>query len=185
MDFQKLLVSVAKILNKHGIPYAVTGGYAVSIWGRPRATFDIDIVIELFQQQISELADALRSVAKVSYVDENMMLEAIRRRGEFNFIHGDSGMKVDFWMRKGDPFSRMEFQRRVPVKIEGVKVYFVSPEDLILSKLRWYQITPSSRQLEDVESVFKISGKQLDRTYLASWAKKLKVFSLLSPFLKK
>ena len=48
----------------------------------------------------------------------------------------------------------------------GEKVNFISPEDLILSKLRWYRISPSSRHIEDVESVLKISGDILDKKYL-------------------
>lgn len=185
MDFQELLVKIAKILNEHNIPYAITGGYAVSIWGRPRATFDIDVIVELFEPQVRKLAQALREIAKVSYVDEDMMIDAIKRAGEFNFIHGDSGMKVDFWLRGRDSFFQTELSRRIPVKIARQTVYFVSPEDLILSKLRWHQMTPSSRQLEDVESVFKISGDRLDKEYLMKWAEELGVSELLFPFLKK
>lgn len=46
MTFHQLIIKIAKILEKLNIQYAVTGGYAVSVLGRPRATFDIDIVIE-------------------------------------------------------------------------------------------------------------------------------------------
>ena len=53
-------------------------------------------------------------------------------------------------------------------------------EDLILVKLRWQQISPSSKQLEDVESIFKISGDKLDRKYLARWVVKLGVRDLYS-----
>ncbi len=38
----------------------------------------------------------------------------------------------------------------------------------------------SSRHIEDVESVLKISGDTLDREYLKEWAKKLEVESLLA-----
>ena len=43
----KLLVKVAPILDQLCIAYFVTGGFAVSVWGRPRATFDVDIVVQL------------------------------------------------------------------------------------------------------------------------------------------
>ncbi|OHA74441.1 MAG: hypothetical protein A2940_02250 [Candidatus Wildermuthbacteria bacterium RIFCSPLOWO2_01_FULL_48_29] len=51
-------------------------------------------------------------------------------------------------------------------------------EDLMLAKLRWQQISPSSKQFEDVESIFKVSGDQLDLEYLAEWAGKLGVQDL-------
>jgi hypothetical protein len=41
---RELLIEIAKILDKLKIPYLVTGGIAVLIWGRPRFTADIDII---------------------------------------------------------------------------------------------------------------------------------------------
>ena len=180
MDFQKLLVKIAKILNKLRIPYVITGGYAVSIWGRPRSTFDIDAVIELTESRIDVLAKALRDISEMSYIDESMMKNAVARRGEFNFIHADSGIKVDFWVLKDDSFDIFRIKRRVPKRILGEKVYFISPEDLILSKLEWYQKSQSTRHLEDIESIFKISGKKLDMKYLKKWARKLGVLKILN-----
>ena len=82
------------------------------------------------------------------------------------------------------PFSKIKLERRVPKKILGKTVYFVSPEDLILSKLEWYKQSQSTRHLEDVESIFKISAKKLDKKYLAHWAKKLKVEEIYCNALK-
>ena len=179
MDFQKLLVKIAKILNKLRIPYIITGGYAVSIWGRPRSTFDIDAVIELPESGIDALARALRGISEISYIDESMMESAVKRRGEFNFIHGESGIKVDFWVLKDDSFDVSRIKRRIPKRILGEKVYFISPEDLILSKLEWYQKSQSTRHLEDIESILKISGEKLDMRYLKEWAQRLRVSKIL------
>ncbi len=41
-------------------------------------------------------------------------------------------------------------------------------------------MSKSSRQLEDVESILKISGEKLDMKYLKDWAKKLKVLNILN-----
>ncbi|MFY9493069.1 MAG: nucleotidyl transferase AbiEii/AbiGii toxin family protein [Minisyncoccia bacterium] len=180
----KLLVRVAPILDELGIGYFVTGGFAISVWGRPRATFDVDIVIQLVEPKVIPLAKALRKISKFGYIDEDAAREAIGKVGEFNFIDPETGVKVDFWIMKKTPTGRPEFGRRVPKKIDGQKVYFVSPEDLILSKLLWYRESKSSRHLEDVESVFKISGKRLDKKYLKLWAKKLDVMDVLAKLLK-
>lgn len=183
MDFQKLLVKIAKILNKLRIPYIVTGGYAVSVWGRPRSTFDIDVVIELPRNQISALAKALRDISEMSYIDESMMESAVEKKGEFNFIHAESGIKIDFWVLKDDSFNTLRIKRRIPKKILGEKVYFISPEDLILSKLLWYKSEETSRHLEDIESILKISGEKLDMKYLKNWAKKSGVLKILNKLL--
>lgn len=185
MDYQSLLLRIVKTLDESHIPYAITGGYAVSVWGRPRATFDIDVIIELFEPQISSFANILRRMARASYVDEDAMREAIQQVGEFNFIHGDSGIKTDFWIANNSEFSEQKLKRRVPIEVEGYPVYFISAEDSILSKLQWYQMTTSTRQLEDVESIFTISGGTLDREYLRVWAEKLGMKDLLSKTEKK
>ncbi|MEK7154002.1 MAG: hypothetical protein AAB792_00395, partial [Patescibacteria group bacterium] len=61
--------------------------------------------------------------------------------------------------------------------------YFVSPEDLILSKLLWYKKSQSTRHLEDVESVLKIS--KVDKKYLKNWAGKLDVAEIWARIQKK
>ena len=169
MDFQKLIAEVAKILRELRIPYAVTGGYAISIWGRPRSTFDIDVIIELPIAKIPSLAIALKRITGISYVDEGMMIRAVERKGEFNYIHADSGIKVDFFVQDKDPFATLKFKRRIPKKIAGETVHFVSPEDLILSKLLWHKESDSERQLSDISSVLK-RQKKLDWKYLRKWS---------------
>lgn len=61
---EKLLCKVAKILETLKIPYAVTGGFAVIVWGQPRFTADIDIIIELAPHHIKPLAQSLLSINK-------------------------------------------------------------------------------------------------------------------------
>jgi len=39
------LKTVCNFLDEHGIGYAIGGGMAVAVWGAPRATFDVDVVV--------------------------------------------------------------------------------------------------------------------------------------------
>ena len=160
MDFQGLLVAIAKILDKLKIPYAVTGGFAASFWGKPRSTLDIDIVIEVLEPKVAVLKKTLQEEFKLGYVDAG--------RKSFNFIDGESGIKVDFFIKD-------KLWQRKSVNIEGQRVYFISPEDLILSKLLWQKETGSEQQLRDIAGIFEISGDKLDLDYLKKQAKKLGV----------
>lgn len=179
IDPRHLLVKVVKVLGQLKIPYIITGGIAVLIWGRPRFTADIDIVIKLQSEKIDDLEKALLELSNAGYIDKETIKQALERRGEFNFIDGETGVKVDFWIEKGAKLNLLRFKRKKAKIIKGQRVYFISPEDLILSKLEWYQKSQSTRQLEDIESILKISGSKLDRKYLNRWAKKLGVLSVL------
>lgn len=179
IDPRKLLVKIAAILERLKIPYLITGGIAILIWGRPRFTADIDIVVELRQKDIEKLEKALSDLGEGNYLDKESMEQALLIEGEFNFIDAETGIKVDFWILKKDAFDLSRLKRRIKKIILGRAVYFSSPEDLILIKLKWHKQSSSSRQLEDVESIFKISGEKLDMKYLKQWAKKLRVSKIL------
>lgn len=180
IDPRQLLIKVANILDQLNVPYVVTGGMAVYIWGRPRFTADIDIVIELRTNDIEILSSALLEISEFGYIEKDTMREALKNQGEFNFIDGSSGIKVDFWVKSDFP----ELKKRVVKEIMGQKVYFISPEDLILSKLRWFKISPSSRHIEDIESILKISDDILDKSYLFEQAKKQDTWDELNKLLK-
>lgn len=184
-DPRHLLVEVSRILKKLNIPYIITGGMAVFIWGRPRFTADIDIVVELGREKLSNLIKELKKISAASYVDEDDALQALRAHDEFNFIDGASGIKVDFWiLDRRDEFNFSRLERSVKKKILDEEIDFISPEDLILIKLKWYRESESDKQLEDVRSILKISGDMLDYEYLKTWALKLGVSELLNKLTK-
>lgn len=184
IDPRKLLVRIAGILKKLRISYLVTGGIAVLIWGRPRFTADIDIIIELKKENIQKLEKELKKLSSESYIDIEAAEDALKKKGEFNFIDGLTGIKVDFWILKDDEFDKSRIKRRTTRKILGENIYIISPEDLILIKLKWFKESNSSRQLEDVESIIKISGKNLDKNYLQKWAKNFGVLLVLNRLIK-
>lgn len=46
MDLLEELKRLTGILEKNRIPYALCGGLAMAVYARPRATLDIDLMIE-------------------------------------------------------------------------------------------------------------------------------------------
>ena len=67
MSPEETLRRVIEILEKHKIPYMLTGSVAASYHGRPRATHDADVVIDPTQQQLDQLVADLDAAA--FYVD--------------------------------------------------------------------------------------------------------------------
>ena len=93
-------------------------------------------------------------------------------------------MKVDFWILENDIFDRSRLKRKITKKVWGENISFISPEDLIISKLDWYKKSRSTRHLEDVESVIAIQ-KKMDWRYIRKWVRIQSTEKYLKLILKK
>jgi len=172
MTQDELLLYVLKKLNKLGIVYMITGAYAVSFHGAPRATHDIDIKIALQTKDIDSIYENFK---KDFYVDKDMIKEAIENKRMFNIIHLDTNIKVDFWISKDTAFDRLRMERRTKEFFLGEAVYVASPEDTILVKLEWFKMSESEKHFRDALSILKVSKKNLDYNYIEQWVKELNV----------
>lgn len=167
-----LLVKVAKLLDDLSIPYVLTGGLAVTIWGQPRTTQDADLIAEVQLRDVPKLFAGLQGLSGAGYIDDLMMREAIEHNGEFNYIDPESGYKIDFWVPKESPFTRACFDRRVHVEMDGYPIWVVTPEDLIVSKLDWWR-RGSAKSQYDIRWVMDAQGTRLDWQYIEHWSKLL------------
>jgi len=105
------------------------------------------------------------------------MREAVQHRGMFNIIHNASLVKIDFILRKEDPYRKTEFSRRRQVSLGGGHLWIASLEDLIISKLAWTRDLPSDRQLDDVKNLLQ-NRSALDVRYLDEWIEALDLKSI-------
>ena len=94
-------------------------------------------------------------------------------------------IKIDVFIHKKDPFNKSAITRKhKDLLVEGddeTDYYFASPEDVILNKLRWYEMTNRvpERQWLDITGVIKVQGDSLDKEYLLKWSEYLNVSRLL------
>ena len=179
MPEQSFLKRVVEALEAAGVGYMLTGSLASSLHGEPRATHDIDLVVDVHPADAARVAGALAGPSV--YLDEIAMGEAVRKRSMFNLLDSASGDKVDFWLLKDEAFDRQRFARRMEVKALGLRLVVSTPEDTILMKLRWAaQSGGSEKQFNDAAGVFEFQGDQLDQVYLNRWAETLGVAGLLA-----
>jgi len=172
-----VLLRVLRALDDLGIEYMVIGSFASNYWGRPRATHDADLLVEIASRDAERLAGALEGEF---YVSEEALREAAERRGQANVIHLEEGFKVDLWVRQEEPYDRERFRRRRRGTLFGYPAWITSSEDLILAKLRWYRAAPGlERQYQDALEVYEIQAPTLDQAYLDVWSVRLGVHDLL------
>jgi hypothetical protein len=166
-----LLLRVARALDAHDVPYMLTGSLASSMYGVPRSTNDIDIVVAPSLEQLLPLVQLLQRMGLT--VAPEAAVEALRNRSQFNVIDFPHGLKVDLIMRKDRNFSLTEFDRRVAHEIEGMRLTIATPEDVLLAKLEWAKMGESERQLVDAAGIVEMQRQTLDFAYIDEWVRKL------------
>lgn len=172
MSQSELLRRVVDLLEVNRVQYMVTGSVVSSSQGQPRATHDIDLVVEITPAAAQEIVKAFPPPDY--YLDEIAVLEAIARRDMFNLLDITSGDKVDFWILQKHPFDQECFRRRIQWELAGVQAYASRPEDTIIQKLRWAELSGGSeKQFGDVKAVYELQFKILDVAYIEGWIRKL------------
>ncbi len=171
----QFLKTIIQFLQRQNISYMLSGSVALSIYTLPRSTRDFDFIVNL---QSTDAESFLLTFKEGYYCDVDAIKEAIANQGMFNIIDHASGFKADFVILKNEPFRQIEFERRIKIDLEGVPIYIVSPEDLLLSKLIWIQQLQSPIQMEDIENLALVEN--LDWEYIRTWlhALKLNTFDL-------
>ena len=180
-DLFPALDPVVSVFNKIGILYYIGGSISSSIHGIPRTTMDIDLIADIKQEHVKTLYLSLESDY---YIDEDMILEAIRHHSSFNIIHFDSMMKIDIFVLKKREFDMEAFKRK-KMDVQDIggsrfEYYISSPEDIILSKLEWFKMggEVSERQWRDIIGVLKVQKNNLDMEYLQKWINRLHLSDL-------
>lgn len=170
----KLLKKVADLLHENHIDYMVTGSFVSSMQGEPRATHDIDILVNITNAAIPFLINAF--APPNYYLSQTAIEEAIRHQSMFNLLDTIEGDKVDFWILTNEPFDQSRFARKQEEKILGLSLFISSPEDTILMKLYWANLSGGSeKQFTDALRVYEVQYGNLDLNYIESWAATLQV----------
>lgn len=177
---EQLLKTITSLLQKANIPYMITGSISVILYGRPRASHDIDFVVEAHVGNMKRILRAFTSLPHNEFmVDSLAIKDAIMQKFIFQILHLSTMLKFDFWLLKDEPFDQKRFQRKQKINIFGQPMYFASAEDTILVKLLWYKESKIEKHLIDAAFVYQIQKKDLDKKYLVLWSKKQHTEKLL------
>jgi len=161
------LARVVEVLDKAGVSYMLTGSLASAFYAVPRATQDIDVVIEAQRDGVERLIEGL--LAAGWYADRDAALEAWQGQSQFNAIEPDTGWKVAFIIRKDRAYSREEFSRRERISLLGVDLAIASLEDVLIAKLEWSRLGDSALQRRDVAQLLERTWQRVDRAYVERW----------------
>jgi hypothetical protein len=162
------LKQLVKLFSSAKIDYAILGGIAVSIYGEPRLTLDIDVNIML---DMAKLDDFLNKAKRYGFfpIPKNIK-KFIRTTGVMptRFSKGGIAGKCDFIIAQNaleySGIKRVHFK-----KIYSTKVKLISPEDLIIHKIT----SDRPRDIEDISGILMRQKGELDLNYITSWLKRI------------
>jgi hypothetical protein len=160
------LSAVLRALNNLGVPHMLTGSLAVSVHALPRATKDADVVVQAEEFDPVGLAAAL---GKDFRLEPQMMFETVTMTPRHVLEHVGSGFVVELFVRTADPHDLARFERRRPIELFGVATTVASPEDVVVTKLRWSRLASRRKDLDDVRNVLAVQAGRLDLEYIRRW----------------
>ena len=138
-------------INKLSIPYMITGAVASIIYGEPRLTNDIDLVIDLKPADVAPFANSFPIEEFYCPPSEVIKLEISRSvRGHFNLIHHETAFRADIYSAGQDELHHWGLGNRKLIEVEGEKFWLAAVEYVILRKLEYYREGGSEKHLRDI-----------------------------------
>lgn len=176
LDYAGFVKLVIDALEASGVDYLIGGAVAAWAWGEPRATQDLDVVVDIPLERAKPLSEALEE--RGMHVPTDILVDIIlegRADVPINAIHAESGFKAElFPLREGDELRRSALKRRQLIDLgpQLGQVFLHSAEDLILYKLWYFGLGQQTKHLRDVTSIVLSVGDELDTGYIETWAER-------------
>ncbi|HET9220757.1 MAG TPA: hypothetical protein VFR18_27505 [Terriglobia bacterium] len=165
------LLQIVDALQELGLPYMVVGAFALTAWGRPRATLDLDFIIQTTEvptNLVNKLGEAGFHFDE-TWDKYNPMIRTFHKR----FRSGRTA--VDMMLIR-DEHDAIAFSRKKKKRLDGRYIWFPSAEDLLLQKLK----VGRPQDFIDAAGIAERMRGRLNRRHLVRWATKLGVASELA-----
>ena len=165
-----LIALFVRPLNELRLPYLITGGVASIVYGEPRFTRDIDLVVDL--PPLDSAGFIAHWPTDQFYVPPLEVVEEEGRRpvdGHFNIVHHQTGLKADVYLVGDDDLmtwamAQPRLQRIGPDEIRLAPIEYVA-----IQKLRYAKAAESDRHLEDIARMLRISGSLVHAPTIDEW----------------
>lgn len=161
--FLKPLAALQRVISQSNCPGLLIGGIATSLLGAPRLTVDIDTMIILPDEHLSDFIEA---ALKEGFICRISQAENFARKNRVLLLrHQESGINVDVTIGLL-PFEIEAIERSSELKVEGIPVRLPSPEDLVILKA----VAHRPKDLVDIQAVIELYP-DLDRDRIENWVK--------------
>ena len=170
-----IIVKILKMTQKYEVPLMFMGGIAISVWAEPRATYDIDGVVDI---DITDMEGFLHELSKEGFsYDKNNPIKLIQNLPFITLVYllEEHEIYVDLFLAKSK-YVKESLNRKREMTLSGVTIPIIAPEDSILYKL----LAGRSRDMDDVRQILIAQKGKLDMEYMKKWASKLGIITFLN-----
>ena len=173
MLLHNLFLIFIRKLNQLDIQYMVTGSVASIIYGEPRITHDVDIVVEITVDDAQKIFRHFPINEFYCPPIDILTIEAKRlHRGHFNLIHHETGFKADIYIAGNDDFAKWALKNTYDLYLEGEKVKIAPIEYVIIKKLEYYKEGKAQKHVVDIVNILKLSKDRINLNILKKYINK-------------
>ena len=145
----------------------ITGSVASIVYGEPRLTHDIDIVLDLNELDIFKFVAAFPAREFHVAPIEVIRGEVLRTdRGHFKLIHIDSGFKADIFLKGKSELHAWALERTKKIAFQGTVLSVAPPEYVIIRKLEYFKEGRSDKHLADIKNILTASPDIIDLGFI-------------------
>lgn len=175
--FKEMVLDLVSVLEKMNMDYAIIGGVAVSVWGNPRTTRDLDVIMVLKSEQLSMFLKELQE--KGFSITREDIENALKERTHFTIFDTHSEYHVD---AKGvyNEVDALTMKNRCSIRYEGHEMCVASAEDTVAHKL----LFGGHQDSADAESIL-VRQPAIDGEYLRELCEIMGVSEELEAMMRK
>lgn len=149
LDFQLVFGELLPKLEREGIRYALIGGFALGLWGVPRGTADIDLLVQREDlARFDGVMEALGYECRHRTENVSQFVAPAKALGEIDLLHA---------FRRAS-LGMLERARKVSIFEGAQEVRVLIPEDIVGLKLQAIKNNParSATDMADVEQLLAL-----------------------------
>ena len=167
MTVEELAIEVISACEAEQLDHMLTGAFAYNFYGIPRATKDVDIVVDVTgKNKIKDLIERL--APKIEFLGQVQFDTLTWGKRHIGTPANDSTLQIELFELFEDSFVQSQFKRRKRLALPQILIetWIPTPEDIIVQKLRWGR----AKDLDDARDVLAMEDPDaLDMPYIENW----------------
>jgi len=168
MNSNEAVSALVKAFDHAGIPYMIVGSFSSNAYGVVRSTQDADFVVAC---PFIDVARVVKELGPPWHFDPQISFESVTGTKRCLLELEDDPFHIEVFRLSDDPHDQLRFERRHEIVLPNLQTPAIvpTPEDVIVTKLRWVEQAARSKDRDDVRDIITVQQELLDWNYIDHW----------------